>query len=43
MQVAPEQALLIRLLVAATGTRQALEIGTFTGLSSLAIARGLPT
>ena len=42
MQVAPEQALLIRLLVAATGTRQALEIGTFTGLSSLAIARALP-
>ncbi len=42
MQVAPEQALLIRMLVASTGARHALEVGTFTGLSSLAIARGLP-
>ncbi|GIW41532.1 MAG: hypothetical protein KatS3mg076_2109 [Candidatus Binatia bacterium] len=42
MQVAPEQAALLTLLVRATGTRSALEIGTFTGLSALSIARGLP-
>jgi caffeoyl-CoA O-methyltransferase len=41
MQVAPEQATFLRLLVAATGARRALEVGTFTGLSALAIARGL--
>ena len=42
MQVAPEQAAFLRILVAATGARRAVEVGTFTGLSSLAIARGLP-
>jgi caffeoyl-CoA O-methyltransferase len=42
MQVAPEQATFLRMLVAATGARRAVEVGTFTGLSSLAIARGLP-
>ncbi len=42
MQVAPEQAILIRMLVASTGARRALEVGTFTGLSSLAIGRALP-
>ena len=42
MQVAPEQATFLRLLVAAIGARQAVEVGTFTGLSALAIARGLP-
>jgi caffeoyl-CoA O-methyltransferase len=42
MQVAPEQALLIGMLVAAAGARRALEVGTFTGLSSLCIARALP-
>jgi caffeoyl-CoA O-methyltransferase len=42
MQVAPEQAAFLRMLVAATGARRAVEVGTFTGLSSLAIARGLP-
>ncbi len=41
MQVAPEQAAFIRLLTAVMGVRQAVEIGTFTGLSSLSIARGL--
>ena len=42
MQVAPEQATFLRILVAASGARRAVEVGTFTGLSSLAIARGLP-
>lgn len=41
MQVAPEQAAFIRLLTAVMGVRQAVEIGTFTGLSALSIARGL--
>ncbi len=43
MQISPDQATFLRLLVAATGTRRALEVGTFTGYSALAIARGLPT
>ena len=41
MQVAPEQAAFLRLLTAAMGVRRAVEVGTFTGLSALAIARGL--
>ncbi|MFF5226130.1 O-methyltransferase [Dactylosporangium sp. NPDC000521] len=41
MQVAPEQAALLTMLTRISGARQALEIGTFTGLSSIAIARGL--
>lgn len=41
MQVAPEQAALLTLLTRIAGVRQAVEIGTFTGLSSIAIARGL--
>ena len=41
MQVAPEQAAFLRLLTSLIGVRQAVEVGTFTGLSSLAIARGL--
>lgn len=41
-QVAPEQAALLQLLTRALGVRRAIEIGTFTGLSALAIARGLP-
>jgi caffeoyl-CoA O-methyltransferase len=42
MQISPDQATLLRILVAATGARRAIEVGTFTGLSALAIARGLP-
>ena len=42
MQIAPDQATFLRLLVAAIGATRAIEVGTFTGLSSLAIARGLP-
>jgi caffeoyl-CoA O-methyltransferase len=42
MQIAPDQASFLRILVAAIGARRAIEVGTFTGLSALAIARGLP-
>jgi caffeoyl-CoA O-methyltransferase len=42
MQISPEQGRLFSLLVAATGAQNAIEIGTFTGYSSLCIARGLP-
>jgi caffeoyl-CoA O-methyltransferase len=42
MQIAPEQGTFLTLLVRATGARRAIEVGTFTGYSSLAIARGLP-
>jgi caffeoyl-CoA O-methyltransferase len=41
MQVAPEQAIFLRLLTSLIGVRQAVEVGTFTGLSSLSIAQGL--
>ena len=42
MQIAPDQGALISLLVRAIGSRQALELGTFTGYSAICIARGLP-
>jgi caffeoyl-CoA O-methyltransferase len=42
MQIAPDQGALITLFVRATGTRRALELGTFTGYSTICIARGLP-
>ena len=41
MQVAPEQAAFLRLLTTVMGVRRAVEVGTFTGLSALSIARGL--
>ena len=41
-QIAPEEAAFLQLLTAAVGARRAIEIGTFTGLSGLCIARGLP-
>jgi caffeoyl-CoA O-methyltransferase len=41
MQIAPEQAAFMTLLTRILGARHAVEIGTFTGLSSIAIARGL--
>jgi len=41
MQIAPEQGRLLTLLTRLRGVREAVEVGTFTGLSSLAIARGL--
>ena len=41
MQIAPDQATLLQILVGALDARWAVEVGTFTGLSALAIARGL--
>jgi caffeoyl-CoA O-methyltransferase len=41
MQIGDDQALLIEMLVRAMGATRAIEIGTFTGYSALAIARGL--
>lgn len=41
MQTAPEQAALLELLVRVTGSRRALEVGTFTGYGAVRIARGL--
>ena len=42
MQVAPEQAAFLTFLAQLLGARRAVEVGTFTGMSSLAIARGMP-
>ena len=42
MQIAPEQGQFMTLLVQLLGVRKAIEIGTFTGYSALAIANGLP-
>ena len=42
MQVAPEQGAFMTLLTRLVGARRAVEVGTFTGYSSLCIARGLP-
>lgn len=42
MQIGRDQACLFTLLVRAIGARRAIEVGTFTGMSALAIARGLP-
>lgn len=41
MQIAPDQAGLLRLLAGVVGATNALEVGTFTGFSSIAIARGM--
>jgi caffeoyl-CoA O-methyltransferase len=41
MQMAPEQAAFFTILTRAIGARRAIEIGTFTGYGSIAIARGL--
>ncbi len=43
MQVAPEQGAFLTLIARLIGARDAIEVGTFTGYSSLAIARGLAT
>ncbi|MDI5963480.1 class I SAM-dependent methyltransferase [Streptomyces sp. SL13] len=42
MQVMPEEGQLLALLVGLTGARAVLEIGTFTGYSTLCMARALP-
>jgi caffeoyl-CoA O-methyltransferase len=41
MQIAPDQGALMTLLTRLVGAQFAVELGTFTGYSSLAIARGL--
>ena len=41
MQIAPEQGAFMTILTRLLGARNAVEIGTFTGYSSLCIARGL--
>jgi caffeoyl-CoA O-methyltransferase len=41
MQIGDDQAALMEMLVRAMGAKRAIEIGTFTGYSALAVARGL--
>lgn len=41
MQVAPEQGALLTVLAAAMGARTVVEVGTFTGYSTLCLARGV--
>lgn len=42
MQIAPEQAQFMALLVKLIGARRTIEVGTFTGTSTLAVAEALP-
>lgn len=42
MQIAPDQGQFLQLLVRLMGAKKALEIGVFTGYSSLAVALSLP-
>jgi predicted O-methyltransferase YrrM len=42
MQIAPEQGALLALLVELAGARRCIEVGTFTGYSSTAVALALP-
>lgn len=42
MQIGPDQAAFLALLIRLTRARRALEIGTFTGYSALAVASALP-
>lgn len=42
MQIGPEQGAFTTLLTQLSGARNAVEIGTFTGYSSICFARGLP-
>src|ERR1019366_85321 len=41
-QIPPEQGQLLRVLVRMTGARRVIEVGVFTGYSSLAMALALP-
>jgi caffeoyl-CoA O-methyltransferase len=41
MQISPEQGAFMTLLTRALGAKEAVEVGTFTGYSAIAIARGL--
>jgi predicted O-methyltransferase YrrM len=42
MQISPEQGQLMRLLVESIGARRAIEVGVFTGYSSLSVALAMP-
>jgi caffeoyl-CoA O-methyltransferase len=42
MQIGPDQGQFMRLLVELIGARRVVEVGTFTGYSSLSVALGLP-
>jgi caffeoyl-CoA O-methyltransferase len=42
-QISDEQGTFLSVLVTATGVKSAIEVGTFTGYSSICIARALPT
>jgi caffeoyl-CoA O-methyltransferase len=42
MQISPEQGSFMTMFTRLVGARDAVEVGTFTGYSSLAVARGLP-
>jgi caffeoyl-CoA O-methyltransferase len=42
MQIAPEQGTLMGLLARAIGAKSAVEVGVFTGYSSISVARALP-
>jgi len=42
MQIAPEQGQFMQLLVKALGVRRAIEVGVFTGYSSLCVALAMP-
>jgi len=42
MQIAPEQAQLMAMLVRLIGARRTIEVGVFTGTSTLAVAEALP-
>jgi caffeoyl-CoA O-methyltransferase len=41
MQIGDDQAVLMEIIARAMGARRALEVGTFTGYSALAVARGM--
>jgi caffeoyl-CoA O-methyltransferase len=41
MQIGDDQAVLMEIIARAIGARRALEVGTFTGYSALAVARGM--
>jgi caffeoyl-CoA O-methyltransferase len=42
MLISPEQGTFLRILVSALGASRVVEVGTFTGYSSISMARGLP-
>lgn len=42
MQIGPDQGALLALLIHLIGARRAIEVGTFTGYSALAVAAALP-